>query len=172
VIPQSTDTSGRTEYRLRIHKPMPVEISTTVGDVLHNLRSALDSLAHEIARPGYTYDGAGRAGVCLPHPRTHRRASIGSLTKPPRTNGPSSAARSTHPKSGPPPVCSAFRHARGGDPPWCKGHATYKELSRGSDLHRLAYLSNLDKHRRLAVAAWWPALYLLDEQRSFSARSA
>jgi hypothetical protein len=52
VIPQSTDTSGRTEYRLRIHKPMPVEISTTVGDVLHNLRSALDSLAHEIARRG------------------------------------------------------------------------------------------------------------------------
>ncbi len=52
VVPQATDTPGRTEYRLRVHQPMPVEISTTVGDVLHNLRSALDSLAYEIARRG------------------------------------------------------------------------------------------------------------------------
>jgi len=52
VIPEATDTRGRTKYRLRIHKPMPVEISTTVGDILHNLRSALDSLAYEIARRG------------------------------------------------------------------------------------------------------------------------
>jgi hypothetical protein len=52
VVPQATDTPGRTEYRLRVDQPMPVEISTTVGDVLHNLRSALDSLAYEVARRG------------------------------------------------------------------------------------------------------------------------
>jgi hypothetical protein len=52
VIPEPTDTPGRTAYRLRLPKPVPVLISTTVGDVLHNLRSALDSLAYEIARRG------------------------------------------------------------------------------------------------------------------------
>jgi hypothetical protein len=52
VIPQPTDTPSRTEFRLHIHKPMPVEISTTIGDILHNLRSALDSLAYEIALRG------------------------------------------------------------------------------------------------------------------------
>jgi hypothetical protein len=50
VIPEPTDTPGRTAYRLRLHRPVPVAISTTVGDVLHNLRSALDSLAYEMAR--------------------------------------------------------------------------------------------------------------------------
>jgi len=52
VIAEPTNSPGRTAYRLRIHRPMPVEISTTVGDFLHNLRSALDSLAYEIARRG------------------------------------------------------------------------------------------------------------------------
>ena len=31
---------------------MPPEISTTIGDILHNLRSALDSLAYEMALRG------------------------------------------------------------------------------------------------------------------------
>jgi hypothetical protein len=52
VVPPPTDTPGRTEYRLHIHKPVPPEISTAIGDILHNLRSALDSLAYEIALRG------------------------------------------------------------------------------------------------------------------------
>lgn len=52
VVPRPTDLPGRTEYRLHVHRPMPPEISTTIGDILHNLRSALDSLAYEIARRG------------------------------------------------------------------------------------------------------------------------
>jgi hypothetical protein len=52
VVPRPTDIPGRTEYRLHIHNPMPPEISTTIGDILHNLRSALDSLAYEIALRG------------------------------------------------------------------------------------------------------------------------
>ena len=39
VVPWPTDIPGRTEYRLQIHKQMPVEISPTIGDILHNLRS-------------------------------------------------------------------------------------------------------------------------------------
>ncbi|HZD00815.1 MAG TPA: hypothetical protein VFA46_11700 [Actinomycetes bacterium] len=41
---------GRLAYRLRFSRPVPVAISTTVGDVLHNLRAALESLAFEAAR--------------------------------------------------------------------------------------------------------------------------
>jgi hypothetical protein len=52
VVPRPTDTPGRTEYRLHIYKPVPPEISTTIGDILHNLRSALDSLAYEMALRG------------------------------------------------------------------------------------------------------------------------
>ena len=32
-------------YRIRVHKKIPLEISALIGDVLHNLRSALDHLA-------------------------------------------------------------------------------------------------------------------------------
>jgi hypothetical protein len=50
VVPRPTDTPGRTEFRLHIHKPMPPEISTTIGDIVHNLRRR-SSLASRSARP-------------------------------------------------------------------------------------------------------------------------
>ena len=52
VVPRPTDTPSRTDHRLHIHKPVPPEISTTIGDILHDLRSALDSLAYEMALRG------------------------------------------------------------------------------------------------------------------------
>jgi hypothetical protein len=52
VVPQPTDTPGRTQYRLQVRTPMPPEISTTHWRHLHNLRSALDSLAYEVALRG------------------------------------------------------------------------------------------------------------------------
>jgi hypothetical protein len=48
--PEPTEKPGRLAYRLRFLKPVPVAISTTVGDVLHNLRAALENLAFEVAR--------------------------------------------------------------------------------------------------------------------------
>jgi hypothetical protein len=36
-------------YRLRIDRDVPAEISTVVGDIVHNLRSALESLAYVLA---------------------------------------------------------------------------------------------------------------------------
>ena len=43
------DKPDEVAYRLHIRREAPAEISTVVGDVLHNLRSALDSLAYELA---------------------------------------------------------------------------------------------------------------------------
>jgi hypothetical protein len=39
-----------TVYRLRLARPIPSRISAIIGDVLHNLRSALDSVGFELAR--------------------------------------------------------------------------------------------------------------------------
>lgn len=50
LTPEPTGMPGRLAYRLRFTNPIPVVISTTVGDVLHNLRAALESLAFEVAR--------------------------------------------------------------------------------------------------------------------------
>lgn len=50
LLPESTDKPGRVAYRLRIARPVPVAVSTTVGDALHNMRGALESLAFELAR--------------------------------------------------------------------------------------------------------------------------
>ena len=47
---EPTGKAGRLAYRLRFSRPVPVLVSTTVGDVLHNLRAALESLAFEVAR--------------------------------------------------------------------------------------------------------------------------
>ena len=49
LTPEPTDIPGRLAYRLRFTNPVPVVISTTVGDVLHNLRAALENLAFEVA---------------------------------------------------------------------------------------------------------------------------
>jgi len=99
VVPRPTDMPGRTEYRLYIHKPMPVEISTPIGDILHDLRSALDSLAYEIAR----------RGLDRPMTAEEKRACVFPVTKTPERfdqffdkassmNGPESAPRCMEPE--------------------------------------------------------------------------
>jgi hypothetical protein len=50
LTPEPTEKPGRLAYRLRFARPVPVAVSTTVGDVLNNLRAALESLAFEVAR--------------------------------------------------------------------------------------------------------------------------
>jgi hypothetical protein len=50
LTPEATEAPCRLAYRLRFSKPVPVTISTTVGDALHNLRATLESLAFEVAR--------------------------------------------------------------------------------------------------------------------------
>jgi hypothetical protein len=47
--PEPTETPGRLAYRLKFQMPIPVELSAIVGDVVHNLRSALECVANELA---------------------------------------------------------------------------------------------------------------------------
>jgi hypothetical protein len=39
LVPEPSGKPGRVAYRLRIVRPVPVAVSTAVGDVLHNLSS-------------------------------------------------------------------------------------------------------------------------------------
>ena len=102
VVPRPTDIPGRTEYRLHIHKPMPPEISTTIGDILHNLRSALDSLAHEIALRGLDRPlTAKEERACVFQSGTRRSNSISSSTRSSGVSASRSAPRSTEPRPAP-----------------------------------------------------------------------
>src|SRR5439155_18146670 len=44
------------------------------------------------------------------------------------------------------------------DQPEAEREAHYLDEFRWSTLPRLAHLNNVDKHRHLAVTAWWPSL--------------
>jgi hypothetical protein len=160
VVPRPTDTRGRTEYRLHIHKPMPVEISTTIGDILHNLRSALDSLAYEIAL----------RGLDRPMTAEEERACVFPVTKTPERFDQFFDKTSKHERTR---IRSALYGAlartafRSVQPFRIHEEAillgvqvteTYEQEYRWSELYRLTQLSNLDKHRRLTLVAWWPDL--------------
>ena len=49
LTPEDTDNPDEVAYRLRVHREAPAELMTVVADVLHNLGSALDSLAFGLA---------------------------------------------------------------------------------------------------------------------------
>jgi hypothetical protein len=161
VVPRPTDTPRRTEYRLYIHKPVPPEVSTTIGDILHNLRSALDSLAHEIAI----------LGLDRPLTPKEERACVFPVRETPErfeqffdktSNHESDRIRSTLYGD---TARAAFRSVQ---PFRIQEEAillgvqvtdTYEQEYRWSELYRLTQLSNLDKHRRLTLMAWWPDLF-------------
>jgi hypothetical protein len=156
VIPEPTDTPGRTAYRLRLHIPVPVAISTTVGDVLHNLRSALDSLAYEVVQRGLDRPMTPEEARACAFPVCKTPEEFDQFFSRPSKNSRARArlygdqARAAL-RSGQ-PFRFAEKAARVGV------EVDYEEEYRWSMLHRLSYLSNVDKHRRLTVVAWWPHL--------------
>ncbi|MEV4598359.1 hypothetical protein AB0K15_13205 [Amycolatopsis sp. NPDC049253] len=152
VKPESTDVPERLAYRLHIWRPQPIMISTTVGDILHNLRASLESVAFELAR----------------------RSHGGMLT-------PAQEGKSTFPiKKIPADFEDFFRqrkdlysdHARSSfhafqpfvelERAHAHGVATGKEIGSDSEWHllyRLDKLWNIDKRRRLIPGVWWPEMF-------------
>jgi hypothetical protein len=160
VVPQPTDTPGQTEFRLHVHKPMPPEISTTIGDVLHNLRSALDSVAYEIARRslGRPIRTKEERACVFPVTETPERFeqffNEASKHEPARIRAAlygvqaRAAFRSVQP----------FRIHEEAILHGVQVTDTDEQEYRWSELYWLTQLSNLDKHRRLTLMAWWPDL--------------
>jgi hypothetical protein len=150
LTPEPTEKPDRLAYRLRFSTPVPVTISTTVGDALHNLRAALESLAFEVAR----------------------RSQGGTLTA-------KQEKESTFPICKSPEDFDAFfkgtkgllydrrgRVALRSVQPFVnleEAHRlgialdrSFEETARWSELHRLDILWNIDKHRRLTLITWRP----------------
>jgi hypothetical protein len=158
VIPEPANSQDRCGYRLRVDQPMPVATSATVGDVAHNLRSALDNLAYAVA-----VHSTGRAlneneakacefPVCESPSKfetffnNRTRATLyGTSAR--------AALRSVQPFA-----LNEEARARG-----VTVTRTDHDAFRMSVLCRLTRLWNIDKHRRLAVTAWvmnlvyWPS---------------
>ena len=83
---EPTDQPEKLAARLRLLQPIPAEIPLIVGDILHNLRSALDSLVYEL-----TTQAAGR-------PLTPRKSGpANSQSCPTRHRSMSSSRRRARP---------------------------------------------------------------------------
>jgi hypothetical protein len=50
VVPEEEPHTGDLVYKVRINESVPVQWSAIVGDIIHNLRSALDHVAYELVQ--------------------------------------------------------------------------------------------------------------------------
>jgi hypothetical protein len=153
VRAESTDVPGQTAYRLHQLTPIPVAISLIVGDLVHCLRSSLDSLVF------------GIVGDSLGRDMTHaeeRDCQFPICSSPKDFNKFFNTSRTKI-------MGDHVRLALHGVQPfyWLERMkmlsetamtVSYDEDSTFRPLTSVASLSNIDKHRRLTVAAWWPSL--------------
>lgn len=157
VKPEPTEVPDRIAYRLRYHQTPRVEISTTIGDVLHNLRSALDALAYGVAESvvGRTLTRTEEKAVEFPICVTPGEfdAYFTNPRRPERAVMFNAKARKALREQQPFAIAEHWEHATARE-----RQKRYIEEFRWSGLPRLRHLHNIDKHRRLAVMAWWPDL--------------
>jgi hypothetical protein len=166
VEPEPTDQPDRIAYRLHITKPIPLAIPLIVGDILHNLRSALDSLVYEMVRRGLDRQLTD----------AEERACQFPISPDPVTFDRFFTEHKVRNRITPQYLRDAIRWVQ---PFWWLEEAKALDVEAARDLtyeHRvstlagLAHLSNVDKHRRLAVTAWWPGLVYWTSQQGNSKR--
>ena len=161
------DGPNEVAYRLHIRREAPAEISTVVGDVLHNLRSALDSVAYELAvhskgEPLTEREAQVTAFPWSPSSSEYDRSfGIGVEVKNPddarllrgRIYGPEARNAMR--------VVQPFMLAEMANMPPTERRCFSNDHFKWSAIHRLHQLSNLDKHRRLSTVGvgvpltWW-----------------
>jgi hypothetical protein len=137
-------------YRLHEHQPVPADFSAIIGDVVHNLRSALDCLAYAFAE----HNAGGSLTPTLER-RTHFpiidddegfRAFVRDHGAP-YTDQQLRAMRAVQPGH----YHDAGVHAGDAE------DADYRRAEVRHDLLRaLKVLNDVDKHRRLHLTAWEP----------------
>lgn len=157
VHPEPTAVPGEIAYRLRQSAPIPVAISLIVGDLVHCLRSSLDSLVFGIVRD--SLDSLDRDLTDA----EERLCQFPICSSPKDFNKFFTKSRL---KIMDDRVCCALH----GVQPfyWLENMKmlnvegtnaiTYEADSRFHPLTAIGRLSNIDKHRRLNIVAWWPRL--------------
>jgi len=163
---EPTEHPDEVAFRFHLNSPVPTGLLTTVGDALHNMRSCLDSVAFELARRHLDDRMSEEQEEASQFPISPnatkfeaffnhriRRDMYGDVER--------AALRCVQP--------FAFREealAHGIDP---QTSPEYELLF--DELHRLRTLSNLDKHRRLPLLAWYVDFLYWDDP-SYSWRGA
>lgn len=160
VLREETDKPNVTAFRFKIIRQVPVQLLTTIGDAVHNMRSALDAVAYELARQHLNGAMTAKQMKSVQFPifetgeefdefldRKDQRDLFGAQDK--------AAMRCAQP--------FAMREeaaAHGAD------FQTDPHLEFAMDeLHRLHSLSVVDKHRRLPLLAWYLEInYWYDEK--------
>jgi hypothetical protein len=142
LTPEPGERPNEVAYRLSIRREAPAEISTVVGDVLHNLRSALDSLAHELAvwskGQALTEEEEFQFRTSFPwckHPSDYDGLMRGSLYAP-------EAQKAMR-------VVQPFYWAEMNNEPERQRQQHSEEDFKWSPIRRLSRLNNIDKHRHL-----------------------
>jgi hypothetical protein len=150
LTPEPTEIPGRLADRLRFNLPVPVALSTTVGDALHNMRAALESLAFEAARLSQGGSLTSDQEKTSTFPICESPDAFGAFFKGKKGllyDGRSRAAfRSVQP----------FVNLEQAEMVGVALDQSFDERFRWDVLHRLDTLWNIDKHRRLTLMAWWP----------------
>lgn len=152
VIPEQ-GSPGQTIYRLRMSRRIPVHFSTTLGDALHDLRSALDCAAGGMAQR--------YLGIDL-NERQEHACVFPIFSEPSELRG--FFQREPRPSLFGPPQQQAIREVQPAalrDDLAAQGRTDLHERSEEVAHDHLAVLqrlSNIDKHRRLHVVTFWPDL--------------
>jgi hypothetical protein len=149
---EPTEVPYRLAYRLRFSKPVPVTISTTVGDALHNLRATLENLAFEVARRSVHENVPAGLERASTFPICQTPESFDAFFKGKRALLYDSRARAAF-RSVQPFVNLEEAHKLG-----VALERSFEDEASRSELYRLDALWNIDKHRRLTLMAWWPDL--------------
>lgn len=142
-------TERGVDYRLKVHAPVPPTISLIVGDVLHNLRSALDCLALGLASTDLDRvltDDEERDcqfPICEDPPSFNK---FMRNCKPLRRKRVRMALREVQPYR-------LLEHFKAMKIESAESRS-YQEDSKWDPLTVINRLSNLDKHRRLSVMQW------------------
>ena len=142
--------NGDTHLRIVEAKPVPAEIPTVIGDVVHNLRSSLDTIAYELAR-------RSQGGQLTPE--QERQPQFPMFDNP--TSYDNFFQKSTKGVFD----AKAEEALRSVAPGWMfdplaivdgQLALTFEQAIAIDQLWPLHQLSIIDKHRRLHLVAWWP----------------
>jgi hypothetical protein len=142
-----------TDLRLRISKPIPVYVSTIIGDVLHNMRSALDCVAFDLAKRYVGRELTEAEQLKCEFPIRDELAKVDAFFN----------ERTRRPLYGP----RERRAIRDVQPGWLHDQIVTtggtspqprEDEVRSDLLTLLQRLSNVDKHRTLHLVGWWPDL--------------
>jgi hypothetical protein len=151
-----TDQPGRVAFRFRLLKPMPVHLLTTIGDVLHNLRSCLDSVAFELARRHVGDAMTEKQESAAQFPICRDRGAFDEFVSSPVRRGMYGQQERDALRCVQPFALHDELAALGTDPA-----TSLADEYRINELARLNRLSNLDKHRRLPLLAWYAGFVYL-----------